>query len=93
MKIIEGVRASLDRHDATCGDQVVGVALSLGDQETLCIAEVWGLPVLGSDDIQDGQLEVLCSVNCVLVPPYDTVQDVTDRWKFDAKPLLSELDG
>lgn len=77
-------------HDSSCGDQVVGVALSPKDHEELRIAELWGARVFGDPKVEQGRVEVLCESNCVLIPPFDTVEEIREEWKFRPRPPASE---
>jgi hypothetical protein len=86
VKILEGVRADIERHGVDCGDRVLAVALSPSDHEELCIAEVWGLPVLAWGEVDQGRYRLLCEANGVLIPNVDTVDELLDRWAYDLQP-------
>jgi hypothetical protein len=74
-------REVLDIHAEECGDRVLAFVLHSGDHEAMSIVELWGIPVLGWAAISQGKLELLCeSTGAVLIPPFETVDDVVDQW-------------
>jgi hypothetical protein len=83
VKILMGLRADFAKHEVECGDRVTAIALSPGDHEALCIAEVWGLPVLAWSKQQEGRYRLLCESNGLLIPNVDTVDELLDRWAYD----------
>ncbi len=76
----------LDGHAGSCGDRVVGIAISNQDFDELQVAEIWGAPVLASGEVDHGRMELLCEANCRLIPPHDTVQDVLDHCNYRLQP-------
>lgn len=85
MKILEGVRADVNKHAADCGDRVVAIAFSPSDHRELCIAEIWGLPVLAWGEVMQGRYRLLCEATGVLIPNVDTVDELLDRWAYDLR--------
>ena len=83
VRIVVQVRCSLDEHAATCGDRVVAVALNPSDHETLRLAELWGLPVLGWAEVAQGRYTLVCERNGVLVPRVDTFEELVEHWAYD----------
>lgn len=81
-RVLEGIRAAVCDHDASCGDPVRGVALSPAEHELLGLAEVWGIPVLAWDDVAAGQFRLLCDRHGVLIPQVDTVDELLERWTY-----------
>jgi hypothetical protein len=73
-------REVLDRHAEECGDRVLAFVLHPTDHEAMAIIELWGLPVLSSNAIVKGKVRLLCEANAVLIPPYENVGDLIDRW-------------
>jgi hypothetical protein len=83
VKILVGLRADLEAHAAACGDRVTGIALHPEDHRELCIAEVWGLPVLAWTEVERGNYRFLCEANGVLIPNVETVDELLERWAYD----------
>jgi len=61
---------------------VVGIAISNQDFDELEVAYIWGVPVLASDEIERGQLELLCEAQGSLIPPHETVQDILAHCRY-----------
>jgi hypothetical protein len=80
--MLTAVESNFRDHERDCGDHVVGIALHPQDWEELCVAEIWGLPVLACDDIEAGRLELLCESNGTLIPQVDTFEELRDRWTY-----------
>jgi hypothetical protein len=78
--VIEGIRTSLDQHDTECCKRVSGIVLSEFDHERLRIAELWAIPVLASDSVPDGRVRVLCERFGILMPSFETFEDVEAHW-------------
>lgn len=93
VRIIDGVRANLEEHDASCGDRVTGIALHPSDHEELQLVEVWGLPVLAWEDVSEGHCELLCEANCVLTPEIRTFEELKDHWTFALPRPVRESEG
>jgi hypothetical protein len=91
-RVVEGVRQALSAHARDCGDRVLGIALHPNDHEELCIAELWGLPVLGWDDMPEGKVRVLCERAGVLIPDVETFEELLDRWTYHLGRLSSSDD-
>jgi hypothetical protein len=72
----------LDGHAEGCDDRVVGIVISNEDFDELEVAYIWGVPVLASDEIERGRLELLCEAHGTLIPPHDTVQDILDHCQY-----------
>lgn len=89
VKILLGLPADLAKHDADCGDRVLAIALSPGDHKELCMAEIWGLPVLSWSEMEDGRYRLLCEATGVLIPKVDTVDELLDRWAYDLQRPLA----
>jgi hypothetical protein len=92
VKILDGLHADFDSHASTCGDRIVAIALSPLDHEELCIAEIWGLPVLAWSEVEQGNYRLVCEANGVLIPQVDTVDELLDRWAYQlgrAAPLAT----
>lgn len=70
------------KHDHDCGDRVTAIALSPGDHAALCIAEIWGLPVLAWSEVSDGRYRLLCEATGMLIPNVNTVEELLDRWAY-----------
>lgn len=83
VKILMGLHVDMAKHDAECGDRVNAIALSPGDHQALCIAEIWGLPVLAWSDLSDGRYRLLCEATGLLIPQVDTVDELLDRWAYN----------
>lgn len=81
-RFVSRLRDVLEMHARDCGDRAVGVVLHPDDHERLRVAEVWGVPVLASDGVACGRLEVLCDARGVLVPEFHTFEDVVQQWKY-----------
>jgi hypothetical protein len=64
----------------------MAVALSRHDFDSLELAEVWGLPVLASAEVDPGRVKLLCQKESRLVPPHETVQDLIDAWEYRLQP-------
>lgn len=77
-----GLRADMAEHDRDCGDRVTAIALSPADHEALCIAEIWGLPVLAWNEMQEGRYRLLCEATGMLIPNVNTVEELLDRWAY-----------
>ena len=91
VKVLLGVRVDLEQHAADCGDRVLAIALNPKDHDDLSIAEIWGLPVLAWNEVQEGRYRLPCERNGVLIPHVDTVQELLDRWAFDLqRPVRAE---
>lgn len=75
-------REALDVHADGCGDRVLAFVLNLADHTAMSIVELWGLPVLGWGAISQGTVRLLCeSTGAVLIPPFETVDDLVDQWE------------
>jgi hypothetical protein len=68
-------------HARDRGDRALAFALSHEDHDAMAIVELWGLPVLGWEAVAPGTLKLLCAAEGVLIPPFDTVEDLVDRWE------------
>lgn len=77
----------LDQHACDCGDRVLAFALNPADHEALAIVELWGIPVLGWDVVDQGRLKLVCESDSVLIPPYDTVEDIEDSLRRQPAPV------
>jgi hypothetical protein len=86
VRVLEGLRASFDHHMSTCGDRVLAIALSHADWLELGAAEIWGVPVLSSEEIDPGRVVLLCEAECYLIPPHETVEDLQDIWSHGIQP-------
>src|SRR4051794_13236210 len=86
VKILVGLRADIRTHAVKCGDRVTGIALNPEDHRELCIAEIWGLPVLACSDVEAGRYVLICEANGILIPNVDTVDDLLDRWGYHLQP-------
>ena len=73
-------REVLDLHAEECGDRVLAFVLHPTDHEAMTIVELWGLPVLSSNAVVAGKVRLICEANAVLIPPYENVGDLIDRW-------------
>jgi hypothetical protein len=91
-RVVEGVRQALSSHARDCGDRVLGIALHTDDHRELCIAELWGLPVLAWDDMPEGTVRVLCESAGVLIPDVETFKELLDRWTYQLGLPLSPDD-
>ncbi len=80
VRMVTRSREVLDFHAENCGDRVLAFVLHPTDHEAMSIAELWGLPVLSSDAVLLGKVRLLCEANAVLIPPFDNVDDLLDRW-------------
>jgi hypothetical protein len=76
VKVVAGISCSLDEHARGCCEWVSAIALHPSDYKRLGIVEVWGLPVLAWDHVTLGCLQILCDAQGVLVPQYDTAEEV-----------------
>lgn len=92
-KIIEGVRKDLVAHADTCGDRVLGLALSPADHAQLQLAELWGLPVLAWTEVEDGRYRLLCEAVGTLIPQLDTADELLDYWACHLQPPPQEDDS
>ena len=82
-RLLSCTREVLDRHAETCGDRVLAFVMHPDDHEALAIVELWGIPVLGGPAVSPGQMTLLCeSSGAVLIPPFETVDDLVDRWTY-----------
>lgn len=63
---------------------MLAVALNPVDHEALSIVELWGIPVLAWDAVDQGRLRLVCESDSVLIPPFDTVQDIEDSVRRQA---------
>lgn len=89
VRVIDGVRANIEKHDETCGDRVTGVALHPSDHDELKLVEVWGLPVLSWGEVEAGRCELLCEAKGVLTPDINTFEELDDHWTFALpRPVL-----
>ena len=77
----------LDHHGRDCGDRVLAFALNPSDHEALAIVEASGIPVLGWDAVDEGRLKLVCESNSVLIPQYDTVEDIEDSLRRQPVPV------
>jgi hypothetical protein len=80
--MISRSREVLDIHTRDCGDRVLAFVLHPADHEAMAIAELWGIPVLRGEDTSIGKVDLLCESNSVLIPPFETVDDLVDRWAY-----------
>src|SRR3954470_3712523 len=81
-RVIMGAREAFDSHARDCGDRVLGVALHPDDHDALSIAELWGLPVLASDEVPAGRLRLVCEAEAVLIPQLHTFEEVVEHWTY-----------
>jgi hypothetical protein len=86
VRIIAQLDADIASHAADCGDRVTGIALNPGDHAELCIAEIWGLPVLAWTEVEKGRCVLLCEANGILIPNVTTVDELIERWAYDLQP-------
>lgn len=86
VRILDGLRECFDDHAGRCGDRVLAIAISAQDWDELQIAEIWGLPVLASDEITNGRLHLLCEANGLLIPPHDSPEDLIEHWNYRLQP-------
>lgn len=68
----------LEKHARECPDRVLAFALHPADHEALAVVELWGIPVLGWDQVDKGRLRLLCEADGVLIPPFETVADIEE---------------
>lgn len=92
-RILTDLGPRLAWHAESCGDRVVGIAISDQDFDELEIAEIWGAPVLASDEVDHGRLELLCEANCRLIPPHDTVEDILEHCHYRLQPPRPSQDA
>jgi hypothetical protein len=84
-------REVLDVHAGDCGGRVVAFLLHPEDQDGLAVVELWGIPVLGGDGVDKGRMGLLCeATGVVLIPPFDSVGDLLDRWKYHDPCVVEE---
>jgi hypothetical protein len=87
--MLTSCREVLDLHAGDCGGRVLALLLHPEDQDALAIVELWGIPVLGGDDVEKGRMALLCeSAGVVLIPPFDSVEDLLDRWTYHHPDVL-----
>jgi hypothetical protein len=90
-RVIAGFADAFDVHARECGDRVVGVALNATDHDELALVELWGLPVLATAEVEQGNSKLLCEAEGVLIPPIETGQDLVDHWRYQLeRPLPAE---
>lgn len=81
-RVVGRGREVLDVHREQCGDRVLAFVLNPEDHDALAIAELWGIPVLQGEQVEAGKLHLLCESVSVLIPPFETVDDLVDRWTY-----------
>ena len=79
----------LDQHARDCGDRVLAFALNPVDHDALAIVELWGIPVLGWEVVDQGRIRLVCEADSVLIPPFDTVGDIEDSLRRQPAPVRS----
>lgn len=82
VRVVAGIRRSLDEHARSCGDRVTGVALHPDDFLYLGLVEIWGLPVLAWDEVTRGGGRLLCDAVGDLIPEVHTVDDLLEHWAY-----------
>lgn len=83
-KFVDRARGVLEIHSRACGDRAVGIVLHPDDYARLLVAETWDLPVLSSEHMQRGRLQLLCEARGVLIPEIHTFEDVLEQWQYRA---------
>ena len=81
-RVLLGLEQAFESHAQRCGDRVVAIALHPSDHESLWIVEIWGVPVLAWDEVNRGQLRLLCDAEGVLIQEVHTVDDLLDQWTY-----------
>jgi hypothetical protein len=81
-RILGACDAALAVHAHDCGDRVLAIALNPHDHDLLCIAEIWGLPVLAWGAVERDRMRLLCEAEGTLIPRIDTYEELLERWTF-----------
>lgn len=81
-RMITRSREVLDVHAKDCGDRVVAFVLHPSDHHAMAIVELWGIPVLRGEGTARGKIDLLCESHAVLIPPFETPDDLADRWRY-----------
>lgn len=92
-KIVEGLRENLAQHDRDCDDWVSLIALHPDDLDDLKVVEMWGIPVVGWDDVPLGNVRILCEGKGFAVPEYSTFEELQETWKYALprpEPMLDQ---
>jgi len=86
VRVVEGVKAALDDHASKCGDRVQAIALNETDLDELRLVEISGIRIWAWEDVEPGRFKLLCEDRGILVPEFDTFEQLQDHWTFGPQP-------